>query len=128
MAVVTLHSASYPAVPAAVSDARHAVERAAAAAGVAADVVSRVAIAVSEAATNAVVHAYADRPPGTLSVAAVLDGQLIVTVADDGPGVRPRADSPGIGLGLALIGRLSDGLSIDDRPTGGALVTMRFQV
>ena len=60
-----------------------------------------VALAVTEAVTNAVMHAYRDREPGTVRIfASVGDGALVVIVSDDGPGMTPRTDSPGIGLGL----------------------------
>src|ERR1044071_7534557 len=61
-----------------------------------------VRLAVSEAATNAVLHAYRDRDPGQIRVdARVLDdGRLRIVVEDDGFGPLPRPDSPGLGLGL----------------------------
>jgi serine/threonine-protein kinase RsbW len=84
-------------------------------AGVAVDV-DAVELAVSEAVANVTVHAYRDeqRPadaPGRVRVAARIDGgDLWVVVSDDGVGMAPRADSPGLGLGLPLIAQLSDGL------------------
>ena len=59
-------------------------------------------LAVTEAATNVVVHAYRDRAagdaPGVLRLAVRLeDGFLHVSVADDGVGLSPRHDSPGLG-------------------------------
>lgn len=67
--------------------------------------VESIALAVTEAATNAVVHAYRDRDePGLLKIVAArtADG-VLVSVADDGCGLRPRTDSPGLGLGLAIM-------------------------
>ena len=56
-----------------------------------------VGVVVSEAVTNAVLHAYRDREqPGQVHVSASLDDDGVeVSVADDGLGMRPRADSPG---------------------------------
>ena len=70
--------------------------------------VGDVALAVSEAATNAVVHAYADRgDAGVIHVTAQrADGELTIVIADDGPGLVPRTDSPGLGLGLPIIATL----------------------
>jgi anti-sigma regulatory factor (Ser/Thr protein kinase) len=89
-------------------------------------------LAVTEAATNVVVHAYRDRPsgaaPGVLRVAArVEDLALHVNVADDGVGPSPRLDSPGLGLGLGIIARLADVLQIE-QANPGTRVTMRFRL
>ena len=72
---------------------------------------------VSEAVTNAVVHAYRDRErPGQVHVSASLEDEGVeVAVADDGIGLRPRADSPGVGLGMPLIADLADRVEIPER-------------
>src|SRR3954454_8936346 len=69
-----------------------------------------IGVVVSEAVTNAVVHAYRDRlQPGRVHVSACLDDEGVeVAVDDDGLGMRPRPDSPGVGLGLPLMGDLAD--------------------
>ncbi len=87
-----------------------------------------VSIAVSEAAANAVVHAYIETAePGTIRVtAAVLDGELRVTIADRGRGMLPRTDSPGLGLGLPLISDLATSLEIADGEAGGTVLHMHF--
>ena len=60
---------------------------------------SDVKLAVTEACTNAVVHAYPDGE-GPLEVAAyVQDDRLMLVVRDEGRGIVPRTDSPGLGLG-----------------------------
>jgi serine/threonine-protein kinase RsbW/stage II sporulation protein AB (anti-sigma F factor) len=54
---------------------------------------------------------------------------VTVVVADDGVGMNPRADSPGMGLGLPLIGNLADKLQIAPAPSGrGTEVRMRFEL
>src|SRR4051812_30890609 len=66
-----------------------------------ADVLRSVLIASTEAASNSVLHGFVGREPGSIRVA--LDAgpdQISVTIADDGGGMRPRPDSPGLGLGL----------------------------
>jgi serine/threonine-protein kinase RsbW/stage II sporulation protein AB (anti-sigma F factor) len=89
-------------------------------------------IAVSEAMTNVIVHAYDDRNPGTVDVSVSVDvpgREVTVVVADDGVGMNPRADSPGMGLGLPLIGNLADKLQIAPAPSGrGTEVRMRFEL
>jgi serine/threonine-protein kinase RsbW len=85
-----------------------------------------VALAVTEAVANAVVHAYRDGDPGLVYVAASLDdGALAVIISDDGEGMTPRTDSPGIGLGLALIANLADTMQIE-HDGGGTRLIMRF--
>lgn len=85
-------------------------------------------LAVSEAATNAVIHAFVDREPGTLRMVAEAGAdELTVTVSDDGRGMQPRPDSPGLGLGLPTIGQLSESLDIRVGPGGvGTEVRMTF--
>ncbi|MDQ3865798.1 MAG: ATP-binding protein, partial [Actinomycetota bacterium] len=61
----------------------------------------RVRLAVSEAVTNVVMHAYRESPaPGEAHVVVRRGyGTFSVMVRDHGIGLRPRADSPGAGLG-----------------------------
>ena len=88
---------------------------------------SAVQLAVSEAATNAVVHAYREGDSGELTVAARrVERSLEVTVADDGVGMRPRPDSPGLGLGLPLIAQLTEAFEVASPPEGGVRLCMRF--
>jgi anti-sigma regulatory factor (Ser/Thr protein kinase) len=80
--------------------------------------------------SNAVVHAFVDRPePGTLTVIAFHDGDgICVVVGDDGSGMRPRPDSPGLGIGLPLMTRMSESLEFRSGPAGGTEVAMRFSL
>jgi anti-sigma regulatory factor (Ser/Thr protein kinase) len=72
-----------------------------------------VKLAVSEAVTNAVQHAYRDREPGDVwATASVDDEQLQIVIADGGVGMTPRTDSPGLGLGLPLISHLADSIQV----------------
>jgi serine/threonine-protein kinase RsbW/stage II sporulation protein AB (anti-sigma F factor) len=68
-------------------------------------------LAISEAVTNAVVHAFRTRDlPGTVTVTVDVTCDQVVEaiVRDDGMGMSPRGDSPGLGLGLGLIGSVAD--------------------
>ncbi len=67
-------------------------------------------LAVSEAVTNAVIHAFRARDPGTVTIAIdVIAGALVeVAVRDHGSGTSRRTDSPGLGLGLGLIAGVAD--------------------
>ena len=105
-----------PAEPRSVARARRAVLDALK--GVAVDR-DAIGVVVSEAVTNAVLHAYRDRErPGQVHVTADLHEEGVeVTVADDGLGMRPRPDSPGVGLGMPLIADLADNVIISSPAT-----------
>jgi serine/threonine-protein kinase RsbW len=87
-----------------------------------------IGVVVSEAVTNAVIHAYRDRErPGEVHVSARLDDDGVeVAVVDDGVGLSPRVDSPGVGLGMPLIADLADRVEISHRHLGGTRVIARF--
>jgi anti-sigma regulatory factor (Ser/Thr protein kinase) len=109
--------------PASVTAARRALRPIAQRAG--ADV-HAVSVCVSEAVANVVFHAYRDSAPGEVRVwAGVVDGLLEVRVEDDGAGIAARPDSPGMGLGLALITTSADQLQIEQADPG-CRITMRF--
>jgi len=92
--------------------------------------VGSVKLAVSEAATNAVVHAYRDAPSrGRVSVRANCgDERIRVTVRDEGTGLAPRLDSPGLGLGLPLIAQMAHGSEVRAHEEGGTEVCIRFNL
>jgi serine/threonine-protein kinase RsbW/stage II sporulation protein AB (anti-sigma F factor) len=116
-----------PAEPGSVGVARAEVRRFAEEQGVAGTVVMDVALAVTEAVTNAVLHAFVGRAPGTVHVVAATGaGELTVVVSDDGRGMQPRADSPGLGLGLPTIGRLAAEVDLRVPPGGGTELSMTF--
>jgi serine/threonine-protein kinase RsbW len=123
-------SCVWPAVAASVAEARNAVSAYAEAAGATADALAAVSLAVSEAVTNAVLHAYLDRDePGPVEVRAHADAAtVIVEVADEGRGMLPRTDSPGLGLGLPLIAQMAESLEVHDRAGGGTEIRMAFSL
>jgi serine/threonine-protein kinase RsbW/stage II sporulation protein AB (anti-sigma F factor) len=89
-------------------------------------------LAVSEAVTNAVVHAYRDAAAGgeIALCAHVEGGRLVVRVTDAGCGLNARPDSPGAGIGLPLIASVADDVQIEtvQAPAAGTSVTMRFRL
>ncbi|HEU4973760.1 MAG TPA: SpoIIE family protein phosphatase [Baekduia sp.] len=117
-----------PAVASSVALARAGVREFAAAHGAPDEAVGPMALAVSEAVTNAVIHAFIDREPGTLRVIAEAGpDEVAVRVVDDGRGLQPRPDSPGMGLGLPTIGQLTATLDMRRGPGGlGTEVAMTF--
>jgi serine/threonine-protein kinase RsbW len=111
-----------------VSAARRAASAAAQRAGAETTVLDAVRLAVSEAVSNVVVHSYrhAERR-GEFTVAVAWEDDLLhVIVRDHGCGMKPRADSPGAGLGLPLIASLADSVSVALPPDGGTEVSMTF--
>lgn len=87
------------------------------------------ALVASEAVTNVVMHAYVDMPRGPVYAGAKVtrDG-LVLAVADAGRGMVPRSESPGLGYGLPLIGRLCDDLVVGQPHQGtGTIVTATFR-
>jgi serine/threonine-protein kinase RsbW len=122
---------TFPADEWSVAQFRQSVSDFAHANGVPESLVCDVRLAVSEAVTNAVVHAF--RGPGddgTIIVAVTVreDEWIDVTVTDNGSGMAPRDDSPGLGLGLPLIGHVADQFD-HRRPSeaSGTEVWMRFR-
>jgi serine/threonine-protein kinase RsbW/stage II sporulation protein AB (anti-sigma F factor) len=86
-----------------------------------------VALATTEAVTNAVVHAYRDREPGSVRLCARLEGDdLVVAVRDEGVGLKPNPRSPGLGFGLTLIRTLTKTTRFSSREGKGLEVSMRF--
>ena len=119
-------SECYPAVPASVPQARHALTRLASRAGASEEQIEAVRLASSEALTNVVEHAY-DGGQGSIHVAsAVTDDELWVLIADDGDGLRASSKSRGLGFGLALIACVTDTFSLLKRSSGGTEMQMRF--
>jgi anti-sigma regulatory factor (Ser/Thr protein kinase) len=114
-----------PARPESVTRARHAAAGFAARAG--ADIAD-VSLAVSEAVGNAVIHAFEEGEQGMIVVSGEIEagGVLVVSVVDDGRGMRPDPASRGLGLGLSLIGSVASALRIERATPQGTRVTMRF--
>jgi serine/threonine-protein kinase RsbW len=88
---------------------------------------SDIRLAVTEACTNVVVHAYPDGREGPMEVlASLLGDELTVIVRDEGRGVGPRPDSPGLGLGLPLIASLAESLQLGRDTQDRTEVRMTF--
>jgi anti-sigma regulatory factor (Ser/Thr protein kinase) len=119
---------SYPAVPSSVAKVRSNVAAVAEAHGASCRSVEAIRLAVSEAVTNTVLHAYPGRAGPVHITATVLLEQLLVVVADEGGGIDPDNDSPGLGFGLGLIAAYSDRCSLATPSHGGVQVEMRFDL
>ena len=115
--------------PEEVAPLRTAIWRHALTLGVGPELGNAIRLAVGEALTNVVMHAYVGIEPGRMTVEAWVDDHehLVVRVFDEGHGLIPRTDSPGLGLGLGLMAQLSDDFRIANREgTPGTTVSLRF--
>lgn len=118
---------SMPALAENVALVRHVVGAVAEAVRLSPQAVENVKLAVTEACTNVVRHAYAG-DEGPLHVAAEPDGGwLTVVVSDRGNGLRQSPDRDGPGLGLPLIAALADTLEIGPGPQRGSVLRMSFR-
>jgi serine/threonine-protein kinase RsbW len=118
---------SWPAIATSVGRARSVVGVFAANAGLSDGLIHSLKVAVSEAATNVVLHAYVDRDPDMFSVRIGIYSEAVeLVVRDRGRGMVPRTDSPGLGLGLPLIANLADTLEVGVPSDGGTELRMRF--
>ena len=100
---------------------------------VAGEAASDVLLAVTEACTNVVQHAYRSSDPGVTDRRIELsadwsDETLTVSVRDVGSGFAPRVDSPGLGLGLPVIAALTETVEIRPLEPTGTEVLMTFPV
>jgi anti-sigma regulatory factor (Ser/Thr protein kinase) len=88
-----------------------------------------IALAVSEALTIGVLHAYVGHAvPGAIELrGSRSQGALVIGVCDRGNGLQARLDSREIGIGLALIHRVTERLEIHETEPG-LLIRMTFAV
>lgn len=89
---------------------------------------SDIKLAVTEACTNVVVHAYPEGEGPLDVLASVREGRLTVVVRDEGRGIVPRPDSPGLGLGLPLIATLAESLELGTGRGDATEVRMTFRL
>src|SRR3954454_7935874 len=117
-----------PARPENVAVIRHVLGAFAEALQLPADLVEDMRLAVTEACTNVVRHAYHDGEPGPIDVVIRPNGdKLDLIVSDRGGGIGPSPDLAGPGLGLPLIAALADQVEIDHAPTRGSRLAMLFR-
>jgi PAS domain S-box-containing protein len=114
--------------PAVVGELRRGVAEFARAHGAAQDALDNMTLAVSEAVTNAIIHAFVDRARGRISITAeAVEGSILVRVVDDGRGMTPHPDSPGLGLGLTMMASMASRCDIREGPGGvGTEVLLMF--
>jgi serine/threonine-protein kinase RsbW len=96
------------------------------------EVIADVKLALTEACSNSIRHAYAEGGEGAVEIRYELaDGSLAVEVSDEGGGFDPALLEPGQarfdegGLGIAIIRALTDELTVGSR-AGGSGHCVRF--
>jgi serine/threonine-protein kinase RsbW len=108
---------------------RHALGGFAEAYAISESKLSDIRLAVTEACANVVVHAYPEGEEGEMEVLASMeDGEMTVRVRDWGHGIRPRPDSPGLGLGLSLIAALAETVQLGHDEQEHTEVKMTFSL
>jgi anti-sigma regulatory factor (Ser/Thr protein kinase) len=117
-----------PARPEGVGVVRQALAGVADALDFDASVLADMKMAVTEACTNVVVHAYDEEGMLEVEMLAAEDG-LTIVVRDHGTGIQPRparSGAPALGLGLPLIAALSDAFELRGSTGVGTEVRMTF--
>jgi serine/threonine-protein kinase RsbW len=117
-----------PARPEGVGVVRQALAGVADALDFDASVLADMKMAVTEACTNVVVHAYEEEGMLEVEMLAGEDG-LTIVVRDHGTGIQPRparSGAPALGLGLPLIAALSDAFELRGSAGAGTEVRMTF--
>ena len=92
------------------------------------EVLGDLKLALTEACTNSVRHAYADEDGVVEIVYELYPDRLVIEVSDTGEGFEPYRDRNGMelddltegGLGIAIIRSLADELQIGAREGGGS--------
>ena len=116
------------ALPETAGEVRRQITEFAAAHGVSRRLQADIALAVTEAVTNVVVHAYPEGRVGSVSIAADIEqGELEIVVTDHGAGFRPGT-SPGLGAGLSIIAETTSEFAIREHPPTGIELWMRFDL
>ena len=91
-------------------------------------------LALTEACTNSVRHAYGDGTPKTVEIVFELDpDRIAVEVADEGPGFnveeQPEPGEPSeSGLGIAIIKALADDFEVSEGESGGSRLRFAKQL
>jgi serine/threonine-protein kinase RsbW len=116
-----------PARPENVSVIRHVLGAFAEALRLPDELVEDLRLAVTEACTNVVRHAYPPDQPGPVEISIrPLNENVSIVVSDHGRGIGTSSDTTGPGLGLPLIAAIADEVELQPVPGGGSRVAMTF--
>jgi anti-sigma regulatory factor (Ser/Thr protein kinase) len=116
------------AVPEQVRSLRRMVATAAVEMGLDPGRIDHLQLALSEALSNIVLHAYG-AAGGEMRVDLERDeDELRVVICDDGPGLGARPVTPGLGLGLGIVATASDRCEIATQPETGTRLTLVYDL
>ena len=116
-----------PARPENVSVIRHVLGAFAEALRLPDELVEDLRLAVTEACTNVVRHAYPVDQTGPVEICIQPHAESVsVVVSDQGRGIGTSSDTTGPGLGLPLIAAIADEVELQPVPGGGSRVAMTF--
>ena len=116
-----------PALPENVAVVRHVLGAFAESLRLPDELIEDLRLAVTEACTNVVRHAYTAGDPGAMEVSIEPRREHVqVKVADTGRGIGTSSDTSGPGLGLPLIAAIADTVDLQSAPCGGSRVAMTF--
>jgi anti-sigma regulatory factor (Ser/Thr protein kinase) len=116
-----------PARPENVSVIRHVLGAFAEALRLPDELVEDLRLAVTEACTNVVRHAYPPERTGPVEISIKpLEEHVTIIVSDHGRGIGTSSDTTGPGLGLPLIAAIADVVELQPVPGGGSRVAMTF--
>jgi|tagenome__1003787_1003787.scaffolds.fasta_scaffold20806499_1 serine/threonine-protein kinase RsbW len=116
-----------PAVPENVAVVRHVLGAFAESMRLPDELIEDLRLAVTEACTNVVRHAYPAGEPGAVEISIEpREDRVRIVVADTGRGIGTSADTSGPGLGLPLIAAIADSIDLQSAPGGGSRVAMVF--
>jgi anti-sigma regulatory factor (Ser/Thr protein kinase) len=115
-----------PARPENVAVVRHVLGAFAEALSLPPELIEDMRLAMTEACTNVVRHAYEGDGPLEVIIRPAGD-RLELIVSDHGAGMGPSADLAGPGLGLPMIAALADTLELEHAPRRGSRVSMSFR-
>jgi anti-sigma regulatory factor (Ser/Thr protein kinase) len=125
-AATTVAQFSFPAGAASVTRARHAVGEYVESLAIDRDDVEAF---VSEAVANAVIHAFRGRKPGTIWLEiSTAEGRLLISIIDDGIGIRPSPRRRGLGFGLALMASLAEAVTLQRIKPSGTRIEGLFEL
>ena len=121
-------------LPASIPVARKVISELCRQLGLAGELTDKVGLAVTEACTNVVLHAYGDdsRDAAFTVHAAVNGSSLLVTVRDAGTGIPVAAGAvsknAGLGLGMQLMAQLASSVDVVSCPGVGTRVALQFKI
>lgn len=121
-----------PSDPAVMSAVRGFTDKISRTAGLGAEETDKLVLAVDEACTNVIRHAYGSRPDGRIAISFTAGGdRLEIAIRDFGPGADPATFRgrdfsevrPG-GLGMHFIKSAVDEMEYESQPGGGMVLKM----